>query len=124
MKFNTRENRIKTPPEINGGPTLVESAGYQTRTQKVTSYMQAGARLTAVRSEMYDYYDDENIEDMVVDPTRRKNFDIAEASQMMRDLNDRIRAQNAGREKEPAPVPVTEPVVKGSQTASEAPAGA
>ena len=66
--------------EVNGGKSLVESAGYIPAKQKIESFMQAGINLQTVRSQ-YDYPD--GVPDDVepeIDPTRSGNFDLADAS--------------------------------------------
>lgn len=83
MKIQTRENRMKSPPEVNGGPILVETAGYISKEKRIAALMLAGERLVQARKEMYDIPEGVDVdEDLVdIDPTRSGNYDLADASQ-------------------------------------------
>lgn len=79
MKFETHYSRTPAPPEINTGEKLVETAGYMTAQQRIEAIMNAGQRLESWRKEQFDFSD--KIDENFFDPTRRKNYDLADAFQ-------------------------------------------
>lgn len=84
MVFNTRENRIKKNYEVNSGRVVVEQAGYISKQKRIDNIIAAGQRLIMARSEMYDY--PPGVEPDInapMDPTRRKDFDLADASMLL-----------------------------------------
>ena len=96
MQFQTRYNRVDRPGEINPGPVLVERAGYIPAKIQIENLILAGKRLQEYRAEMYDFTDLSKIDLNFHDPTRSKNFDIADAFQLKRALEARLKAsQNA-----------------------------
>lgn len=110
MQFNTTYNRqYKSPPEKNAGGSLIEKAGYVSAQKRIENLMLAGQRLSDYRKEQFDF-EDGKIDEDAYDPTRRKDFDMADAFQMSQNLNKSIRARTES--------------LKASQTAPEAPEGA
>lgn len=91
--LQTKYNREKQPGEINSGEILVDKAGYVSKHKRIKAIMDAGERLIAARREMYDYIqnapDDETEPD--IDPTRSPNFDMADATQLTMEINERKR---------------------------------
>lgn len=84
MVFNTRENRIKKNYEVNSGRVVVEQAGYISKQKRIDNIIAAGQRLIMARSEMYDY--PPGVEPDInapMDPTRRRDFDLADASMLL-----------------------------------------
>lgn len=77
------------------GEVLVERAGYRNTQTQVAEFMGAGIALLASRAKKYgDYFDfpDGNVPDGIKpDPTRSGNFDLADASQMGREVKARLR---------------------------------
>ena len=104
MRFNTQYDRIKQPPESNSGITLVERAGYIPAQQRIENLMLAGQRLVQARKELYDFPDGK-IDHNFSDPTRSKNYDLADAFQDGLKVEARLNAQKQA--------------VKPSQTAQE-----
>ena len=105
MNFATKYSLQKTPPEVNKGPSHVEKAGYIPAQARIENMMLAGQRLVAHRAEMYDFKELKDIDENFIDPTRSKNFDMADASQFALNLEQKQRAEEA---------------LKASQTAQEA----
>lgn len=96
MQFQTRYNRIDRSGEINPGPILVERAGYIPAKIQIENLILAGKRLQEHRAEMYDFTELSKIDLDFYDPTRSKNFDIADAFQLKRAVEERLKAsQNA-----------------------------
>lgn len=88
MKFNTPYERIKDLPEINKGKRMVEIAGYIPANKRIENIINAGQRLVLSRSEQYDFPDGND--DGSTDPTRKLDFDMAEASTLYNVAFDRI----------------------------------
>lgn len=84
MIFNTRENRIKKNYEVNSGRVVVEQAGYISKQKRIDNIIAAGQRLIAARSEMFDFPPGVEPDiDAPMDPTRRRDFDMADASMIL-----------------------------------------
>lgn len=60
----------------------VQTAGYRTTADQIMALMDAGIRLQHAREDMYDFVDDESIDDTFYDPTRSNDFDLADAAQI------------------------------------------
>lgn len=101
MEFNTKYSRPKKIPEKNSGERRVETAGYISAQKRIENMIQAGQRLKDYRSEQFDFVNEEP-DESYDDPTRKKNFDMAEAFQ----YNESIKARQKSN-------------VKPSQTAQE-----
>lgn len=85
MGFKTQYDRkdVKTAEEKPEKGTMVETAGYMTAEQRITSLINAGQRLTDYRKAHYDIQDGEEIPpDIQPDPTRAGNFDLADATML------------------------------------------
>ena len=98
MNFSTKYSLQKTPPEVNKGPSHVEKAGYIPAQARIENMMLAGQRLVAHRAEMYDFKELKDIDESFTDPTRSKNFDMADASQFALNLDQKQKAQEAPEE--------------------------
>lgn len=78
--YQTRVNRSRSEPEKNNGISKVEKAGYIPAKKRIENMILAGQRLVQARKDQYDFNNaepDENFDD----PTRRKNYDPADATQ-------------------------------------------
>ena len=95
MNFATKYSIQKTSPEVNKGPSHVEKAGYIPAQARIENMMLAGQRLVAHRAEMYDFKELKDIDENFIDPTRSKNFDMADASQFALNLEQKQRAEEA-----------------------------
>lgn len=82
-KFKTPFNRDKFPviPEQGSGELLVDTSGYVSAERRITALIMAGQRLVSSRREAYDFSSDQDIDENFIDPTRRKNYDMADATQ-------------------------------------------
>ena len=98
MLFQTRYNRQERPGEINSGENLVERAGYIPAKIQIENLIQAGIRLKEHRAEMYDFKSLAEIDLDFHDPTRSKNFDIADAFQLRTALEHRLKASQTAQE--------------------------
>lgn len=84
---------INRPPkklEMPSGEVLVETAGYVPARQKIMSFIEAGRRLQGFREDQFDFPEDK-IDESFIDPTRRKDFDRAQATQMQIELEEKIK---------------------------------
>lgn len=86
MLFATKYTIVRTPPEVNSGPNLVERAGYIPAQVRIENMMAAGQRLIAHRAEMYDFKNMSEIDENFIDPTRSKNFDLADATMIQQNI--------------------------------------
>lgn len=89
MQFNTKYNRIKSKPEMNDGTTMVEFAGYVSKRKRIEALINAGQRLIQARQDMYDYTGEDPDPDIQPDPTRKGNFDLADATEALRNLESK-----------------------------------
>lgn len=65
--------------EVNGGDFVTEQSGYMSTEQLVTDMLKAGKALEDYRNGMYDLDEEADWdEDVPLDPTRRKDFDLAD----------------------------------------------
>jgi len=91
MEFQSTYKRLPHHPEKNLGERIVETAGYMTNKQKIESILNAGRRLVDYRKEQYDFQD--VVDEDFFDPTRSKNFDMADATILARQTENRLKAQ-------------------------------
>jgi len=106
MIFQTHHTHQKTVPEANLGKRLVEKAGYIPAKDRIENMILAGQRLIEHRMSMYDFDSNKEFDESYYDPTRSKNFDIADAFQLS------LNAENNLKQRE---------LLKASQTALEPP---
>lgn len=90
--FQTKWLHEKTPPEINSGECITETAGYVTAQQRIETMILAGQRLVDYRKHQFDFQPEEQIDESFEDPTRLKNLDPAEATQLQYSSEARIKA--------------------------------
>ena len=86
-KYATRDDRIHSEPEINSGEILVQREGYIPRHRRIEALIEAGRRLDLLKKTGQfdiDQGKDVDIDNMQCDPTREKNFDLADASELTR----------------------------------------
>lgn len=98
--FRTSTNYKSFPkviPELDK-TRITESAGYITAKQRIENMILAGKRLVQYRKEQFDFQYDEKIDFNYNDPTRSKNFDMADASQLELQTTERLREQKANME--------------------------
>jgi len=99
MEFRTSYSRTHSKGEPGGGQIVVERKGYISNKVRIENMMLAGQRLIDYRKEKYDFSDGEEIDEMFIDPTRKKSFDLAEATQLQFETEERLRQQKAYAEK-------------------------
>lgn len=101
MKF--AHNFSETPidvskPEQNDGKSLVESAGYISAQKRIENMILAGQRLSDYRKSSYDFKPGQEIDDNFFDPTRKGNYDLADAFQDSLNLEGRLKASQTAPE--------------------------
>lgn len=89
--YDFEKNRAN--PEIIDSESIVEQSGYEPADRKIMNMIFAGQRLKESRKEMYDYDADEDT-NLPIDPTRKPGLDLAEASQILMETQERINAAN------------------------------
>lgn len=112
MEFKTQYNRVRQAPEQNDGVTSVDKAGYISAQRRIENIMFAGQRLIQARREMFDFEGNE-FDPSFSDPTRNRNYDMADAFQDGLILKERL-------EKVSKDQLVQKEALKASQTAQEA----
>lgn len=99
----TYSEKLKTPPEINSGETLVEKAGYVSSQKRIESMILAGQRLVELRKAQYDFPQGMEIDETFHDPTRNLNFDLADASQLQIQTEASLKASQTAQEAQQVP---------------------
>lgn len=98
---NYQEKRYRSAPENNSGKRLVEKQGYISAQQRIENLMLAGRRLDFARKEQYDFPDG-NIDENAFDPTRRRDYDLADATQDSFRLETALKARQTAQEAQKA----------------------
>lgn len=93
MKLFTCYDRPEDSFEVNVGPSKVEKVGYVPPNILIENMIYAGMRLNAARTEAYDAETAAEAAEMPIDPTRNPGFDMADASQRLMSLKDRLNKQ-------------------------------
>ena len=96
--------------EVLDSQSKTEQAGYIPPQIKIENMILAGERLNQTRKDMYDFSSADEIDEDAYDPTRRANFDLADASQMAMQTEMSLRDQALDADK----------ARKASQTAQDA----
>ena len=99
--------------EVMDPHSETEQAGYIPPQIQIENMILAGERLNQTRKDMYDFSSPDEIDEDAYDPTRRANFDLADASQMAMETEMSLRDQALEAEKSR----------KASQTAQDASGG-
>jgi len=86
LTFNTPYNRIRQGGEINSGEIITESTGYIPAKIQIENLIDAGMRLIQSRRDNFDYGTDDKINSNITDPNRIPNFDMADASALIKGL--------------------------------------
>lgn len=98
MKFATHYTPNKNTPEKNSGKKMIEKIGYIPAQKRIENLLLAGQRLKDFRESQFDFPDEESIDHDFFDPTRAKNFDLADASQMQYDITGRLNRSQTSTE--------------------------
>ena len=99
LMFHTKHIRPKQQFEINKGKSKVETAGYIPAKMQIENMILAGQRLAEYRQGLYDFGPNDPDDDSFYDPTRRPNYDMAEAAQDALSVSRRL-SEQAERAKE------------------------
>ena len=99
--------------EVLDSKSETEQAGYIPPQIQIENMMLAGQRLDQSRKALYDFSSEDEIDEDAFDPTRRGNFDLADASQMAMQTEMSLRDQALDADK----------ARKASQTAQDASGG-
>lgn len=117
----TRERKY----EVLDSKSETEQAGYIPPQIQIENMILAGERLNQSRKEMYDFSSPDEIDEDAFDPTRRGNFDLADASQMAMEtemsLRDQALEADKLRKAAQAEIEASGEVKKGSKGVSEPP---
>lgn len=84
----------KANPEVIDNETIVEQSGYEPADRKIMNMIYAGQRLKEARREMYDFDGENEDYDAPIDPTRKPGLDLAEASEILMESQERLFAAN------------------------------
>ena len=79
--------------EVLDSQSKTEQAGYIPPQIQIENMILAGERLNQTRMDMYDFSSADEIDEDAYDPTRRANFDLADASQMAMQTEMSLRDQ-------------------------------
>lgn len=115
MIFQTHYTHTKSPGETNLGKRLVEKAGYIPAKDRIENMILAGQRLIEHRMSMYDFDSNKELDESFYDPTRSKNFDMADAFQMQQNVENNIKQKQLLKASQTAQQPQNE-VLKESET--------
>lgn len=90
MTFFTQfSNRPQYAGQAMDDSYIVEMGGYVDPKTQIEAFLLAGKRLVAGRAEAYDYPDGKD-DGLPMDPTRSKNFDMADASQALNLYEEKV----------------------------------
>lgn len=93
MKFVTQfDSDFKIIGEKMDPKTIFSIAGYRDTRTMVEDFIYSGKRLEASRMEQYDYSPDVDIDDVPVNPTQRRGFDMVDADNVMEALKDKAKS--------------------------------
>lgn len=82
--------------EVYPLPSQVVLRGYVDHNKRISEMIRAGLNLENWRQGKYDYPDDDDTDkEYHVDPTRRPDYDLADASEDLRRINTRLKAKKA-----------------------------
>jgi len=92
-QYNEEEFRAVYPKKYEkvNNKKLVETAGYIPAKIRIENLMLAGKRLAEARDLLYDFQEGEEIDENFTDPTRSKNFDMADATQIKHAMQQKVR---------------------------------
>lgn len=102
MKFDTKYERMVDTGEDLDPTSKTEQAGYIPAQVQIERLMQAGKNLQNYRKDQYDFASDAPDDDSVHVPSRLPSFDMADASQLALDVEQRLAEQQAAIDAENA----------------------
>lgn len=98
MNFATHYKPHKSLPEKNSGEIIVERAGYVPAKKRIENILNAGQRLKEFREDQFDFRSGESIPEDYIVPTRRPNYDMADAYQESEYLRARFLERKKARD--------------------------
>lgn len=94
MKYFTQRLRPEWKGEVNNEPSKTERQSHMSAKVRIENLILAGERLQQARAEAYDYPEPKEVpEDIPEDPTRVPGFDMADASQIKLEVENRLKTQ-------------------------------
>ena len=99
-EFRTSNNAIELNHSVmveSDKESIVEKSGYIPAKKRIENMMLAGQRLIASRNALYDDPTGED-DDIPLDKTRNPGYDMADASQDMMSVNERLKASQKAAE--------------------------
>jgi hypothetical protein len=118
-KFVTPYNYFPPLPEENGGEMVTEQAGYIPPKVQIENMILAGQRLSEYRREMYDFSSEEEDDGEFVDPTRRPNFDLVDATELVRNASESLKKSAAKKKAEKAEEKAPQPQEKAPEASEK-----
>ena len=112
-----RERTYERPDPVS----LTEQAGYIPPQEQIESMILAGQRLNEARASQYDFASEDDIDEDASDPTRRGNFDLADASQMAMETEMSLRDQALEANKSRKALQIAQDASGGAKKGSEVP---
>lgn len=91
MEYYTKVLRPEKSHESNNGIRDFEIEPYEPAHIKIQNMINAGQRLKAFRKDQFDFIGEHKESLEVIDPTRKKSFDMADASMIQNELDGRIK---------------------------------
>ena len=116
-KAATRERTYERPDPVS----LTEQAGYIPPQEQIESMILAGQRLNEARASQYDFASEDDIDEDASDPTRRGNFDLADASQLAMETEMSLRDQALEADKSRKALQTAQDASGGVKKGSEVP---
>lgn len=113
-------------PENNDGDRITDSTGYIPPARQIKEFLNAGILLdrSREREAIYEYPSDVDIDDVSLDPTRRKSFDAIDSQRIAEQLAYKLSViEKAQKAKEPIEKHLEhgELIPKNAETAEAAP---
>lgn len=100
MEFFTQYKRPEEYMEYNSGEEIVEKSGYVEPNIMIENMIFAGQRLDLARSEMYDFKDEESVDEDFDERLTHVGVDPSEISVLARNVGSRMAEQRIIFEKE------------------------
>lgn len=99
VKFATGYKPNEITKEKNSGKSKTEQAGYVPPHIQIGRMFEAGQRLDASRRDEFDFPDENEVDPNWIDPTRRPDYDLADATQAKIAVEANLRYQASETEK-------------------------
>lgn len=98
--FQSISNKTPATPEKLSQISKTQKVGYKSAQQRIEDIMKAGYRLHEYRQAQYDFPDENSIDETAFDETRRKGFDLADATQLAMSSINAIQSRKMALEKD------------------------